>query len=332
MKTMTLSNTGPVESRLLKPIERDPPQPGPGQVVIQVAACGVCHTDLHVIEGEVKARLPIVPGHQAVGTITSLGEGVTDVSKGDLVGVGWLNWTCGECELCRTGRENLCRKARFTGRDADGGYAQQMSADARYVFRLPSSLAPMAAAPLLCAGIIGYRSLKASGIQSGGRLGLIGFGASAHLAIQVALHWGCEVYAFDRKQSHRQLAIERGALWAGSLDQDPGVLLDAAVTFAPVGEIVPRTLDLLERGAAVAINAIHSSPIPSFAYDRLYWEKSIRSVANFTRADAKEFLELASKIPIRADVEPYPMSAANDALIRLKNGEVRGAAVLAIES
>ena len=304
--------------------------PGPGEVAVEVEACGVCRTDLHIVEGEVTARLPVVPGHQAAGRVAAVGDGVTELAEGDLVGVGWIAWTCGGCADCRSGRENLCPSARFTGRDRDGGYAERMTADARWTYRLPPGFTPRDAAPLLCAGIIGYRSLKLSRIAPGGRLGLFGFGASAHLAIQVARHWDCEVFAFTREPLHRELARSMGAAWAGGAEESPGALLDAAVTFAPAGELVPRALKLLAPGGTVAVNAIHMSPIPSFPYETLYGERGVRSVMNYTRQDALEFLRLAERIPIRAEVESFRLEDANRALLGVKRGEIRGAAVLAV--
>ncbi|TAK55523.1 MAG: zinc-binding alcohol dehydrogenase family protein [Dehalococcoidia bacterium] len=304
------------------------PRPAPGQVAIRVEACGVCRTDLHIVEGEVRARLPIVPGHQAAGRVVDVGEGVESPAAGQLVGVGWLASTCGVCAYCLAGRENLCASATFTGRDVDGGFADTMVADARFVFPLPASMSAVEAAPLLCAGIIGYRSLRLSEVRPGGRLGLFGFGASAHLAIQVALHWGCEVYAFTREEHHRQLALDLGARWAGEATDDPGVPLDAAVLFAPAGELVPAILRRLDRGATLAINAIHMTDVPPLAYDDLYWERTVRSVANYTRQDAREFLDLAAEIPVRAGIERFSPDGVNDALARIKRGEVHGAAVI----
>jgi len=296
--------------------------------VIAVEACGVCRTDLHILEGEVGARLPLILGHQAAGRVSEVGSGVEGMAVGDSVGVGWMASTCGVCRFCRSGRENLCEKATFTGRDRDGGYAERMTARAEWVFRLPEGFSATEAAPLLCAGIIGYRSLRLSGIKPGGRLGLFGFGASAHLAIQVALHWGCEVFAFTREEHHRQLARRMGAAWAGAAGDDPGVLLDAAVTFAPAGELVPTALSRLDRGGTLAVNAIHMSPIPAFEYETLYGERTVRSVMNSTHRDAEEFLDLAARIPVRASTEPYHLEQANEALLRVKRGLVRGAAVL----
>jgi propanol-preferring alcohol dehydrogenase len=330
MRAMRLERTAPAESGPLTAADLEAPRPGPGEVEIAVEACGVCRTDLHIVEGEVSARLPIVPGHQAAGRVAAVGEGVSGFSPGDAAGVGWIAWTCGSCPWCSTGRENLCPTARFTGRDRDGGYAERITADARWTYRLPPGFEAREAAPLLCAGIIGYRSLRLSGIAPGGRLGLFGFGASAHLAIQVARHWGCEVFAFTREARHRDLARAMGAVWAGGADESPGVLLDAAVTFAPAGELVPRALEALAPGGTVAVNAIHMSPIPAFPYETLYGERGVRSVMNFTREDAREFLELAERIRIRSEVEMFPLAEANRALLGVKRGEIRGAAVLAV--
>jgi alcohol dehydrogenase, propanol-preferring len=327
---MMLERAAPAEQTPLAPCRRPQPEPAAGEVAISVEACGVCRTDLHILEGEVPARLPVIPGHQAAGKIVALGPGAESFAVGDSAGVGWVASTCGICRFCRSGRENLCEYATFTGRDRDGGYAERIVARAAWVYRLPAGFSALKAAPLLCAGIIGYRSLRLSGIQPGGRLGLFGFGASAHLAIQAALHWKCEVFVFTREEHHRLLALEMGAAWAGGGQDDPGVALDAAVTFAPVGDLVPVALSRLDRGGRLAINAIHMSPIPSFSYEMLYRERSVVGVTNYTRRDAEEFLELAARIPIRAETETFPLERANEALLRVKRGEVRGAAVLEI--
>ena len=328
MRAVVLERAAPIERRPLALSEKAEPAPASGEVVLEVEACGVCRTDLHIAEGEVAARLPVVPGHQAAGRIAGVGPGVTGYAAGDRVGVGWVASTCGVCNFCRSGHENLCEKATFTGRDRDGGYAERMTARAEWVYRLPEGFSAKEAAPLLCAGIIGYRSLRLSGIEPGGRLGLFGFGASAHLAIQAALHWKCEVFAFTREEHHKELARRMGAVWAGAADEDPGTALDAAVTFAPAGQLVPLALSRLRRGATLAVNAIHMSPIPSFPYEILYGERRVVSVMNYTRRDAEEFLDLAARIPIRARAELHPLEDANEALLRVKRGQVRGAAVL----
>lgn len=330
MRAMVLERTAPVEQAPLAAKALPEPRPAAGEISIRVEACGVCRTDLHIAEGDVPARLPIVPGHQAAGAVAECGAGVERFRPGDRVGVGWLGWTCGECPFCRTGRENLCRRALFTGRDRDGGYAEIMVAPERAAYRLPPGFTAEQAAPLLCAGVIGYRTLRLSGARPGGRLGLFGFGASAHLVLQVARYEGCEVFAFSREAHHRKLAREMGAVWVGETADDPGVLLDAAAIFAPAGEIVPIALERLDRGATLAVNAIHMSPIPPLEYRKLYGERAVRSVMNFTRRDAEEFLDLSAKIPVRAETERFRLEAANEALRRIKRGEVRGAAVIAI--
>ncbi|HKB71518.1 MAG TPA: zinc-dependent alcohol dehydrogenase family protein [Thermoanaerobaculia bacterium] len=328
MRAMVLAATGDAETDRLEAREIPEPTPGAGEIAIAVEACGVCRTDLHIVEGEVSAEIPLVPGHQVAGRVSKVGSGAAGLREGDAVGVGWLWRTCGVCRFCTTERENLCLSPLHTGRDRAGGYAESMIADARFAFPLPPGLAPEAAAPLLCAGIIGYRSLAVSGIRPGGRLGLVGFGASAHLAIQAALHGKCEVYVFTREERHRRLSREMGAAWAGAVGDDPGVPLDAAITFAPAGELLPQMLPRLDRGGTLAVNAIHMSPIPSFSFDDLYWERGVRSVASYTRRDAREFLALAAEVPIRARVETFALEQANAALGKIKRGEIEGAAVL----
>lgn len=330
MKAMRLERTAPAAERPLRLSDLDDPRPARGEVAIRVEACGVCRTDLHILEGEVTARLPVVPGHQAVGRVIETAPDVSGFEPGDRVGVGWMAWTCGACRFCLASRENLCETARFTGRDRDGGYAERMTADARWTYRLPEDALPAEAAPLLCAGIIGFRALRLSGIQPGGRLGLFGFGASAHLALQVARFWRCSAYAFTREESHRELALEMGADWAGDIDDDPGARLDAAVTFAPAGNVAVAALRRLDRGGVVAINAIHMSPLPAIDYADLYGERALRSVMNYTRRDAEEFLDLAARIPIRAETERFPLEDAGEALLRVARNRIRGAAVLEV--
>lgn len=303
--------------------------PSPGEIVIGVSACGVCRTDLQIVEGDLAARtLPVVPGHQAVGRVASVGDGVTEWSVGDRAGVAWLAGACGSCSYCRAGDENLCADAVFAGWDSDGGYAEQVAVRADFAVRPPPAFSDVDAAPLLCGGIIGYRALKISGVQPGGRLGLYGFGASALLAMQLALHWGCDVFVATRSPVEQERAVEMGAAWTGSYHDRPPVALDAAVTFAPAGYVVVEALKSLARGGVVAINSIHLDRIPEFGYDLLWGERQLRSVANFTRRDAAEFLQLAAEIPIRTVPDVYPLADANLALIRLKEGLVEGAAVL----
>jgi propanol-preferring alcohol dehydrogenase len=289
----------------------------------------VCRTDLQICEGDLEAQvLPVVPGHQVVGTVLRAGDDVDGVAVGDRVGVAWIASTCGECRFCRSGRENLCDDARFTGWHRDGGFAEQVTARADFVYPLPEGLDAMAAAPLLCGGAIGLRALRVSGIQPGGRLGLYGFGASATCAIQIARHWGCEVYVCTRSEAEQARARRLGAAWAGGYHQDPPVALDAAVTFAPVGSVVIDALRALDKGGVVAINAIHLDHIPEFDYDHLWWERQIRSVANVTRSDVTELIRLAAEIPIATEVQRYELTDANLALGDLTAGRVSGAAVL----
>jgi propanol-preferring alcohol dehydrogenase len=316
-------------------VQSEVPDPAPeaGQVRLRVHACGVCHTDLHTVEGELQApRLPLIPGHQIVGVVDATGPGVTHFWSGQRVGVGWLAWTCGECEFCRQGLENLCLQARFTGLHVDGGYAQYAVVDQHFAYTIPAAFSDTDAAPLLCAGIIGYRSLRLSGVKPGGRLGLYGFGASAHIAIQLARYWGCEVYVFSRGEEHRRLAERLGATWTGLADDAPPVALDAGVIFAPAGRLVPFALGHLRPGGTLAINAVYMSPIPEFRYELIYGERVLRSVASFTRQDANEFLQLAAEIPVRTEVQVFPLREANAVLQLLKRGEIRGSAVLAVNA
>jgi propanol-preferring alcohol dehydrogenase len=305
------------------------PRPGTEQVRIEVHACGVCRTDLHVVDGELtEPKLPLVPGHEIVGTVVERGEGVDRFALGDRVGVPWLGLTCGHCPYCRSGRENLCDRARFTGYQLDGGYAEYTVAHEQYVFPLPTGYGDAEAAPLLCAGLIGYRALVLAG--EAGRLGLYGFGAAAHIIAQVAIHQGRQVYAFTRKGDldGQQFARELGAVWAGDSDTSPPEELQAAILFAPVGGLVPRALRAVAKGGTVVCAGIHMSDIPSFPYRLLWGERCVRSVANLTRRDGEEFLALAPKVPVRTEVQTYPLNRANEALGHLRTGQVRGAAVL----
>ena len=329
MRALVLEQPGPASTAPLAVRDLPRPVPGAEELLLRVAACGVCRTDLQLAEGDLAARrLPVVPGHQIVGYVEELGAGTTGWSIGDRAGVTWLAGADGTCARCREGRENLCASATFTGWDRDGGYAEYATARADVAVRLPDTIDDLAAAPLLCGGVIGYRSLRVSGIQPEGRLGLFGFGASARLAIQVAVHWGCRVFVCTRSEAEQRRALELGAVWAGGYDDSPPEPLDAAVTFAPVGDVVVAALRTLDRGGTVAINAIHLDRVPEFPYDLLWWERCIRSVANVTRQDAREFIELAAAIPVRADIEVHPLSDANLALQRVASGEVHGAAVL----
>ena len=305
------------------------PEPGPGQILVQVAACGVCRTDLHVCDGELAhPKLPLVPGHEIVGRVASLGQGVERFGIGERVGVPWLGFTCGDCRYCRSGRENLCDRPGFTGYTLDGGYADYCLADQRYAFPIGGTYSDAEAAPLLCAGLIGYRSLRMAGEAR--RLGIYGFGAAAHIVIQVARHQGREVFAFTKPGDAEGQAFARslGAAWAGGSTAAPPEQLDAAIIFAPVGALVPAALRATAKGGIVVCAGIHMSDIPSFPYAILWEERMIRSVANLTRADGAEFLALAPQIPIRTAVETFPLAQANEALTRLRDGRVTGAAVL----
>jgi propanol-preferring alcohol dehydrogenase len=313
----------------LRPADLPEPAPGPGQIVVAVNTCGVCRTDLHVVDGELpKPKLPLVPGHQIVGTVVAAGEGAERYREGQRVGVPWLGWTCGECRYCRSGRENLCDRARFTGYDVDGGYAEYAAADERYAFEVPEGYPDLQAAPLLCAGLIGYRALGMAGDAP--RLGLYGFGAAAHIVCQVARHEGRRVFAFVRRgdEAAREFALELGAEWVGDSLSAPPEQLDAAIVFAPAGELVPAALRVLAKGGSVVCAGIHMSDIPSFPYEILWGERVVRSVANLTRADGDRFMRLAPEVPVRTAVEPHPLEHANEALDRLRAGRVRGAAVL----
>lgn len=306
-----------------------PGDPQPGEVVIKVHACGVCRTDLHIVDGELdRPKLPLILGHEIVGTVCGTGSGVTALKPGDRVGIPWLGWTCGACEYCRTGRENLCGSARFTGYQIDGGYAEMARADARFCFRLPAAFSDVGAAPLLCAGLIGYRALKLAGDAE--RLGLYGFGAAAHIAVQMARHRGQRVYAFTKPgdRAGQDFARALGATWAGGSDERPPVPLDAALIFAPVGALVPAALAVTSKGGTVVCGGIHMSDIPSFPYHLLWHERVLRSVANLTRQDGEEFLALAAAVPVQTKTEAFALADANEALHRLRVGAIEGAAVL----
>ena len=305
--------------------------PASPDVLLRILACGVCRTDLHIIEGELPPhKLPLTPGHQVVGVVEEVASGVTRPQPGDRVGVPWLFSTCGQCVFCRSGQENLCDQAQFTGWDVDGGYASYMLARSDFLVPLPDAFTAQAAAPLLCAGVIGYRAPRLAEVQPGERVGLFGFGASAHLALQVARHWDCRVAVFTRGDRHRRLAEELGADWVGGADDRPAWPLDRAVMFAPAGELVPIALARLRKGGSLAINAIHMSPLPKMDYNLLYGERTLRSVTHATRQDAAEFMTLAGAINIQIEVEPFALTEANQALIRLKRSELNAAAVLVV--
>lgn len=332
MRRMRLKDQKPAEEIPLTLEEAALPEPGPGQVRLRVLVCGVCHTDLHTVEGDIHPpQLPLTPGHQVVGIVDALGDGAGErVHIGQRVGVPWLYSACGVCDYCQRGEENLCEQARFTGFHVDGGYAEYILADSAYVLPIPHAFSDEQAAPLLCAGIIGYRSLRKADLQSGERLGLVGFGASAHLAIQVALHWGCEVYVFTRSHAHRRHALELGAAWVGGAEDTPPKDLDRAVIFAPSGQLVPRILEKIRPGGTLAINAIHMSPIPEMPYRLIYGERTLRSVANATYRDGVDFLCIADEIGIQSTLTLFPMVDANQALLDMKHSRINGEAVLKI--
>jgi propanol-preferring alcohol dehydrogenase len=335
MRAMTLHAPRPADTHPLAPEDRPVPQPGQGELRLRVTACAVCRTDLQICEGDLEARvLPIVPGHQVVGVVDAVGAGAEGWAPGDRAGLTWLAGTDGTCRFCRSGRENLCEAATFTGWDRDGGYAESVTARADVAVRLPEGYPDLSAAPLLCGGVIGYRALRVAGIgpgSSGARLGLYGFGASARLALQVARSWGVEAFVATRAAAERERALGLGAAWAGGYGDRPPVALDAAVTFAPVGSVVADAVRALDRGGVVAINAIHLDGLPAMPYEDLWWERSVRSVANVTRADAREFLAIAAQIGIETDIEAHPLADANLALARLAAGQVSGTAVLVME-
>ena len=326
MRAMALTHSS---QRRLEPISRDRSSPAAGEVLVRILACGVCRTDLHVVDGELpNPAIPIIPGHEIVGAIEAVGDAVTTHRVGDRVGIPWLGWSCGECDFCRSGRENLCPRARYTGYQIDGGYAEYAVADARFCFAVPSGYDAAHAAPLLCAGLIGYRAYRMAGV--GTRLGLYGFGAAAHILCQVAAHQGREVYAFvtpgDREAV--RFARELGVNWAGYSDEPPPVPLDAAIIFAPVGALIPEALSRLAPGGSVVCAGIHMSDLPAFPYRLLWQERIVRSVANLTRDDARDFLAVAAEVPLRTHVRTYPLAAANQALDDLRAGRLSGAAVL----
>ena len=329
MHACILDAPSSIDTLPLRYTEMAKPTPAAGEVLIRVRACGVCRTDLHVIEGELPLRRsPLVPGHQAVGTVEERGPGAERYRLGARVGVPWVHRTDGRCEYCRSGKENLCENADFTGYTINGGYAEYIVAPEDFIYPIPHQFTDEQAAPLLCAGIIGFRCLRMCELPPGGRLGLYGFGAAAHVAIQVARHWGQEVFAFTRDARHQELARELGAAWVGGSDAAPPARLNAAIIFAPAGELVPVALKSLKKGGTLVLGGIHMSPIPSLPYDLLYHERSIRSVANNTRQDGHDFFEVAAEIPVRTQVQVFPLREANAALHALKHDAIRGAAVL----
>jgi propanol-preferring alcohol dehydrogenase len=332
MRALLLSKPADIGASPLLAVDVPDPQPGPAEVLVRVRVCGICHTDLHAVEGELPApKLPLIPGHQVIGRVEAVGGGVApdQFRPGDRIGVAWLHWACGECSYCRSGRENLCPYARFTGYTADGGYAERLTVPAAFAYRLPEGgPSEEHLAPLLCGGVIGYRALRLSAVQRGGTLGLYGFGASAHIVLQIARYWGCTVYVFTRGKAHQDLALRLGAAWVG-VAQDPApTLLDAAIVFAPAGGLVPLALGALAPGGTLALAGITMTDIPAMPYSLLYRERTLRSVANATRRDAVETLRLAAEIPIETEIQVFPLAEANKALFLLKQGRVNGAGVL----
>lgn len=330
MNAMVLNHTSDISSNPLRLQDLPTPVLEAGQVLVKIHVCGVCRTDLHVVEGELPdVVLPLIPGHQAVGTVMQVGSKVSDVREGDRVGIAWLQGTCGQCEFCTSGRENLCLQARFTGYQVDGGYAEYAVVPARFAYPIPPIFSDEEAAPLLCAGIIGYRALRLSGIKPGQRLGLYGFGASAHIAIQIARHWGCQVYVSSLKPEHQALARQLGSVWVGGATDMPPDKLHGSIIFAPAGELVPPALRALDRGGTLALAGIHMSPIPSLDYDRdVFGERVIRSVTANTRQDGIDLLSEAAAIAIKPHTVRFPLEQANRALQELKAGSFQGAAVL----
>ncbi len=333
MKAMVVHNPGPITAHPLTLVDLPTPEPKQGEVLIKVEFCGVCRTDLHVAEGDLPPhRLPVVPGHEAVGTVVKLGPGSGRVVKeGECIGVAWLHASCGVCAYCTRGEENLCMAPRFTGYDENGGYAEFLTAPEEFVYPLPSGVSSVQIAPLLCAGIIGYRTLRRSDIRPGQRLGLYGFGASAHIAIQIARYWSCEIYVATRGDRHRALAKQMGAVWVGEATDTPPEKLNSAIIFAPAGELIPAALAALDRGGTLALAGIYMTDVPTLNYTtHLFYEHNIRSVTANTRQDGKELLELAKVIPLQTHTEEFPLEKANDALYRLRHDQINGAAVLRV--
>ena len=334
MRAMLLNKFAPIDQNPLQLVDIPMPEPGPDEVLLWIKVCGVCHTDLHTVEGDLpEVKPPIIPGHQVVGTVEKQGEKASRFKEGDRLGVAWLYSSCTQCGYCDRENENLCESARFTGYHVNGGYAEYMVVPEKFAYVIPGIFADEEAAPLLCAGIIGYRALRLSEIKPGQRLGLYGFGASAHVAIQIAVHWGCKVYVFSRSQEHRELAEKLGAVWTGTAKDESPTRMDSSIIFAPAGELVLDALRVLDKGGTVALAGIYMTPIPEMDYMKyLYHERSLRSVANATRQDGEELLKIAAEIPIRTTTQAFKLEEANKALQLLKEGKINGAAVLKIPS
>lgn len=332
MKAIRLRSPSGIDQNPLELLDVEAPRAVARQILARVHACGVCRTDLHIVEGDLSLpKLPLIPGHQVVGVVEEVGEGVTRFKAGDRVGIPWLYSTCGGCEFCVSGRENLCDNGRFTGYHVDGGYAEFATVHEDFAYSIPGNFPDAQAAPLLCAGVIGYRSLRLSDIKPGQRIALFGFGASAHIALQVVRYWGCEAYVMTRSPNHRELARELGAAWTGGLDETPPHPVDSAVVFAPAGPVVNAALKVLRKGGTVSLAGIHMTPIPEMEYKLIYEERTLRSAANSTRGDVRELLELAGRIPIRTEVETFPLEEANEVLLKLKHSELRGSGVLVMK-
>jgi propanol-preferring alcohol dehydrogenase len=332
MLAMILNEPALIENNPLKLTDIETPKPGPHEILVRVQVCGICHTDLHTVEGELDLpKKPVVPGHQVVGAVERLGQGASRFKEGDRVGMAWLYFTCGKCSYCLQGKENLCENALFTGYHVDGGYAQYAVIHEDFAYPIPDRFSAEEAAPLLCAGIIGYRALRLSEVKPGQKLGLYGFGASAHVAIQVAVYWGCKVYVFSRSKEHQKLAEDLGAVWTGIPTQTPPEKLDSAIIFAPAGEIVLDALKALNKGGTLALAGIYMTPIPQMDYtEHLYYERTVRSVTASTRKDGEELLQIAERIPIRTQTTSFALEEANKALQLLKQGKINGAGVLRI--
>jgi propanol-preferring alcohol dehydrogenase len=332
MKAMLLKKFNPIDQNPLELVDLPIPEPGPEDILLRIKVCGVCHTDLHTVEGELpEVKPPIIPGHQIVGVVKKQGKNASRFKEGDRVGVAWLYSSCTQCGFCKRGNENLCESARFTGYHVNGGYAEYMVAPEKFAYVIPEIFSDEEASPLLCAGIIGYRALRLSEIKPGQRLGLYGFGASAHVAIQVAIHWGCDVYVFTRSDEHRKLAQKLGAVWAGTSKDEPPTKMDSSIIFAPAGELVLDALRVLDKGGTIALAGIYMTPLPEMDYVKyLYHERTLRSVANATRQDGEELLKIAAEIPIRTTTQAFKLEEANKVLQLLKDGKINGAAILKI--
>ncbi len=328
---MLLKKFAPIEQNPLELVDLPAPEPGAEEILIRNKVCGVCHTDLHTVERELpEAKLPVVPGHQIVGIVEKVGEKASRFEVGDRVGVAWLYSSCGQCSFCQDGKENLCESARFTGYKVNGGYSQFIVIPEKFAYAIPEEFTDEEASPLLCAGIIGYRALRMSELEKGQSLGLYGFGASAHVVIQIAVHWGCQVYVFSRSEEHRALAKKLGASWTGTAKDEPPSKVNSSIIFAPAGELVLEALKVLEKGGTLALAGIYMTPIPEMEYKYIYYERTLRSVANATRKDGEELLRIAAEIPIKTTTQIFPLEEANKVLQLLKQSKIDGAGVLKI--